>query len=1202
VEPQSYEELDDKEKVGADPAQYRDGGSEEGRRSAQAAGRRREMRSGSHEGSSSSFERSRPSVGRSRDALATQRLKAAEERRQQERLKDPNENPNLMPTGFDRLKGTLRKRRRIIIGSTVAGGIVTMLLTTLAGLLPVLKLDFAGKNIEDVRMARMKYMFDRRSDRFINTLVMAEVAGADDSGTNRYFQAKGWSTSHPFTQWFRDMKTNKVMERIAKEKGYIYARDAKDRLVRISINGEDVDFKEIIDGLQRDGGLSDRNLAKFELEIDKTFGTHKAANAALRADITNVTKRREIINRHFVRGWARERLGILRWKFFDKDNSGTDKEIEKKVRLRWTKQVSGKLFTGAFTKCLLGGDCSKTSNLNDEDNWVKPGDIDTNVSDSADEAADESEGATEVPHEGPNDPGIFGRIMANKLVQKAIPIVNIGDWLSTIVGVDNAFGKDGILNTITNMRMAEYATSYLTLRSMTDDIKNGKGLGSNSKQVGAVMKMWNGMEKSDAYNALIASQSHHMNGYTPASPPKGWAKVTDNLKMVSDGTKAAKITQIYKNTAGRVITPILDLGVGPVTVRRAVEIGGAVLSTVISPVSGFIASHIPGRDAIESKMTSILADVYAWMGGSSACAGEHTGGMLLICADAGGMAVQEAFLQYAGGRPLSDAESHDLNTHIAMAQEEEDSQKSGFTRIASLSDNRSVLARLIMATPTTTGEAGSRFASTLSKVVSPKFIVSVVQAPINLFTQSAEARPIEMYDSDIYGDLKHYGCSEEEIDNTELFGGLQSQTEVDDAIDTFEGQLKDGKDPDLDGDGKPDCNMAGIDNMAATSIGCIFNDDPNCGGIPEEAANIEQNTCQVVQDGGSRSLYVLGDSIMEGAVNAGALEDKLNDKHLDATVDASVSRSLTGPGISGNKLSGLDALNADKDKVADARLILIELGTNTSGSKAQFETQVNTIISNIRTIEDNAHKPHAPIYWANIFSLKDPATYGDYNAVLQQMDDDNKIKVIDTTKFGIPLDGEKLHPNGAAAYKTYATKLAAAIDDTTCVTSVGAVAGDRKELAQQILDKSKTGKITFQTICGVNVKDYVQATARGEKVPVPTLGGSVYIDERLLKIILQISDSGARLNISTFTNCTHSSINSAHYTGKAVDIGNSGFGNEELTKIQHFLYQNRSSLDGLDQVIWRGPSHEVNHQLDDAKPVGDSFYTEHEDHLHIGVK
>lgn len=126
-----------------------------------------------------------------------------------------------------------------------------------------------------------------------------------------------------------------------------------------------------------------------------------------------------------------------------------------------------------------------------------------------------------------------------------------------------------------------------------------------------------------------------------------------------------------------------------------------------------------------------------------------------------------------------------------------------------------------------------------------------------------------------------------------------------------------------------------------------------------------------------KNIYVIGDSIT--ARSASSYQTAFSGKGSVATIDASSSRSITVAGTDGNKLSGLDAIDAEGKKtpsaLANANAIVIALGTNGSTTTANILTFINKLKSYNAGIAGKTTK----VYWVDTTSIGRP----DYVSVIK---------------------------------------------------------------------------------------------------------------------------------------------------------------------------------------------------------------------------
>ncbi len=209
------------------------------------------------------------------------------------------------------------------------------------------------------------------------------------------------------------------------------------------------------------------------------------------------------------------------------------------------------------------------------------------------------------------------------------------------------------------------------------------------------------------------------------------------------------------------------------------------------------------------------------------------------------------------------------------------------------------------------------------------------------------------------------------------------------------------------------------------------------------------------------SIYLLGDSILEGAYySSGNLKDLLQKNNWSPTADASSGRSITTGGSDpdnkrpGHEQSGLDALNTDSAALKKASTVVIELGTNSSGSANDFADQMKKVMAKVR--DPNTGNPGANVYWLRLIS-KGVSQYDSYNTKIGDLQNSLNYNLIDLNPDAIPLGGDNIHPKDTAAYNKYSTALATAIGNAPPASS-GSSAPD------SIPDPSGTPKVDLTDI------------------------------------------------------------------------------------------------------------------------------------------
>jgi lysophospholipase L1-like esterase len=115
---------------------------------------------------------------------------------------------------------------------------------------------------------------------------------------------------------------------------------------------------------------------------------------------------------------------------------------------------------------------------------------------------------------------------------------------------------------------------------------------------------------------------------------------------------------------------------------------------------------------------------------------------------------------------------------------------------------------------------------------------------------------------------------------------------------------------------------------------------------------------QVPAGTNTSNVYILGDSITVKSQDH--IQQVFQSKGYTANIDGSSSRTINGPGIDGNKLSGIDAIAQDKNKIKQASAIVVELGTNGGASK----DNIDKTISSLTAINSTAQ-----VYWVDTISV-----------------------------------------------------------------------------------------------------------------------------------------------------------------------------------------------------------------------------------------
>lgn len=731
----------------------------------------------------------------------------------------------------------LKKHKKSALGGGLVGAAFGLIFFSggIMNLLGPFKLMHLANNIEDVRGGRMHHTMDQRSDRFVTSMLAAEVAGDTQDGRNRYFQAKGWSSRHPFTQWYRDMKVNNFLDKLETDQGIRFIRESSpngsDRLVRIQTGRGEINLDK--------RGVADQDLGRF---VNDRYETNQQARRALKQAIRDETRYYQVIKRRNLRRWAMETLGVRKWRFFE----GTRDNARNKVRSTWTRMVTKRAQSGSFLRCLFGGKakCPKTSSLNDPDNHTDPdsgGRRASQATEVIEEGTEEARNTPDMPDSAVKRTGAgkTGRIIAKKMAAKFIPFVNIAEGITALVTIDALLGDGGLVKLIAVSRQAEYATAWTTFQTQTDHMKAGEEV--SSEEVNATMEMYEGVEKSEGYQDVFEQQPGSLSPENARGPDSGavfaqsdgtgdnqdFAEVTQDMQINNTDNNAQKITDFYQSTVGQVLSPLVTLceGTGICQVAKFVgDVVGFVLSAAGEVLSFVIPDNIEeaGRSLLESIVGAVGEWIFTSLGGAPVCTGEESGGQLFNCIDGGAAVTQEQFLQSVGGSQLSEEEVATLEHNLAEERLHKQKQQSMWKRYASLDNHRSLVSRMLVRMPLTWERVGQRVAGLFN--YNPRSVATGTAVSLqNLFGGSGAQVYAEKHTDNLYG-VKRYGFTEEELDQPP-FGG-QSESECNKEKSEFEAAMKSNDEAQMD----RSSSICMVDEVVANGMKSMLTEEDD-GGI-----------------------------------------------------------------------------------------------------------------------------------------------------------------------------------------------------------------------------------------------------------------------------------------------------------------------------------------------------------------------------------
>lgn len=156
--------------------------------------------------------------------------------------------------------------------------------------------------------------------------------------------------------------------------------------------------------------------------------------------------------------------------------------------------------------------------------------------------------------------------------------------------------------------------------------------------------------------------------------------------------------------------------------------------------------------------------------------------------------------------------------------------------------------------------------------------------------------------------------------------------------------------------------------------------------------------------------------------------------------------------------------------------------------------------------------------------------------------------------------------------------------------------GTTEELAGQILNHPN---IIFDGRTGGRVRNsFVQASEDGTASLYTRNGPRVEVSSALLGVILRIANRTGMptVRISSLTTGSHS-INSTHYSGQGVDIGNESIAGQVIP----FVYQNRGNFNIHELIYASPPGNTQNLKFGQPYSYPSGTIDSHADHIHIST-
>jgi hypothetical protein len=482
--------------------------------------------------------------------------------------------------------------------------------------------------------------------------------------------------------------------------------------------------------------------------------------------------------------------------------------------------------------------------------------------------------------------GRFTRRIAQKFISKVIPVANILEWFDLLKNVDNLVGDGTLVRMVTISRATEYALAFATFQTMTHQIKEGESVspeeadealqmfagaeysdgwqsvvqdqeqrsaGGNSAPIARLLKSKlqrstsvvaqepgsgsrdstiGDLRQDDEGETGDTIQDQRNNDAASTDPgstiadtrnrDREYDEVKEEMKVNSDDSNAARLTDIYNSTIGIIIGPIVDLyEATPLDeiVRIIADGVGAITGYATDVIVDALEAIIPGLD-INRFLQDVGATILEWLGIVPNCPGEAEGGRLMNCVVGGADVTQEYGLQSMGAGPISDATAAQLKQEIIEEKDAQLAQTSWRERLFSRDNPNSLLAQVVIRTPSSPKGLFRSSQKQLAEVTSGKLFTktaSQLLSPKGSYNQRAYAA----LDENLFA-LDYYGLTASEL-AAHPFGG-QTQRDCDCEIATFQEAVQRGEDPAT--------SICSIDQVVANSLHSKYSTEDD-GGLGE---------------------------------------------------------------------------------------------------------------------------------------------------------------------------------------------------------------------------------------------------------------------------------------------------------------------------------------------------------------------------------
>jgi hypothetical protein len=616
-------------------------------------------------------------------------------------------------------KGLIGKigKRKLWVTIGLGGGFVGAIVGGIIAILP-LRLENIIQNIiqKDVT-DKVEYMVEKRMDKMIIRFLFEQANASTGAGI--------YTDPSLLKTMYGNWRLGNFEAKFTENTGY--------KIEQIIENGRVTGGIRLVDGEGRTS-WEGTDPDKFEKFLGDNKG--KDARRFIRTVAKDQTKWYQVMQRRNLRRFMRNAYGIRKWSWF----KGTEGEDEA------AKAISSDEITSAMgpfeeevpklMDCALEGkECAAETGNPDEPH----GHQDTTPPNSstqdgkADETKSDVNDAVKEAEAKAQDEAANSRIakgitkalskfmsdeLASKIGGKFVPV------LGEIMLVDQAARVDHFMHSgqgdkvLRSIYKVQYAQLFAQWLGKDDNFKDNKK-NMSGDEVNVIMNQLSGGEKAAGYQRVTGGS--------------GGKKLDQGLEASDTGTPIADAYNIAINP--RTLPEVGGLrawysGVDGTAAHYIIDAINAVVDFIASHLVNLALDIIPGGHALANSGASLLMKVLQLLI-RPAVDGTEIAADLVNAIEMGGAVVGQEFAHSIGGHPLTIVESNQMDREIAL-NKAADADPSLKYKLFSPDNDSSLTTRIAMMTPLSFKDAVGQFSA---------FSASVFRNPLSLFSGSAYAAP-----------------------------------------------------------------------------------------------------------------------------------------------------------------------------------------------------------------------------------------------------------------------------------------------------------------------------------------------------------------------------------------------------------------------------------------------------------------------------